>query len=293
MKNFIFNNYDINIKDIYKNSDSYFFYVNNEKIYIIKYKGKEEYLKQLFDLTNDLYYRNIMVNTFIINNKNNFYTKKDDSFIILLRENNNYSDIEFSDLTSFFNINTSLDSYDIIAKWSSEIDTLESELIEYNKEYSIIQNSIDYFIGIGENAIELMSNYSNLVESNNDSIGHLVNYKLFERNTLYNPFLFIKTNKMYDVANYIKYKFVNNNISYDEIENIFKKCNEYEEVFLFSCLMFPSTYFDLVKNVLLKEEDEKKILFFVNKVDSYKELLVYCKSLVKNNINIRLINWIK
>ena len=293
MKNFIFNNYDINIKDIYKYNGNYYFFVNDEKVYIVKYKGKEEYLKKLFDLTNDLYYKNILVNTFILNNRNQFYTMKADSYIILMKENNNYTNIELNDLFKFININTSLDSYNIISEWSSEIDTLEQELIEYNKEYSIIQNSIDYFIGIAENAIELMNNYKDLIDINNNSIGHKVSYKLFERNTLYNPFLFIKTNRMYDISNYIKYKFVNNNIDYNEISDIFRMCNEYEESFLFACLMFPSNYFDLVKKVLIKEESEDKIMFYINRIDKYKDLLVYCKSLVKNNINIKLINWIK
>jgi len=293
MKNFIFINYNINVDKIYYKNKNYFFYINNEKIIIIKYKGEESYIKELFELTNNLYYKNILVNTFILNNDNNYFTKKDDFYIVLLKVNEYENDISLNKLLLFNNISSNLKAFDLLKEWENEIDILENELIEYNKEYNDILNSVDYFIGMGENAIELMYNYENLISNNNNSIGHKLTYKLFDENSLNNPFLFIKANRMYDISNYIKYKFVLNDIDYNELDRIFTNLTEYEESYLFSCLMYPSVYFDIVKRVLLKEENEDKIKYFVNNIKKYTQLLSYCQNLVKNNDNIRLITWLK
>lgn len=293
MKHLIYNNYNIVVDTIYKKNNQYFFYIQNNKIYIIKYYGNEKELHELFNLTNYLYQKKIFVNTFILNNNNEFYVKKDNYYVVLLKSNEVESKINLYDISKFFNIDTKLESINIINEWSDEIDKLEKELIEYNNEYPIIQNSIDFFIGMGENAIELLSNYEKEIYKNNDSIGHRLNYKLFEDNTINNPFLFVKVNKMYDVSNYIKYNFINNCLDYQELDYILKKCNEYEKIYLYSCLLYPSVYFNIVKEILLKEEKEDKIINIINNIDNYLSLLIYCKSQIKDNSNIKVIDWLK
>ena len=293
MKNFIFKHYNIIVDKIYSKNNRHYFFIKDDKIYIIKYKNNEKRLYNLYILTNYLYHRGIFVNTFIINSDNNYYTKYEDCYIILLKANNNEVDVELFDIQKFFNINSYLEDYNIIKEWENEIDIIERELIEYNNEYPFIQNSIDFFIGLGENAISLLNNYEHLIKSNNDSIGHKLSFKMFEDNSLYDPLLFIKTNKMYDVSNFIKYKFFINDLNYDEINVIMKSLTEYEELFLFSSLMYPCFYFDLVKKVLLKEESEEKIKRYINSIDKYVYLLLFCKNNMKNIGEIKSINWIK
>lgn len=292
MKTFIYGNYDIVVEKIYKNGNDYFFYIGDVKIYIIKYKDDVKQLDNLLQLTNYLYSLNIYVNTFIKNKFGNIYTKKNDYNIILLRENEVNITTSLLDIEKFFYKKALLKSYNFIEEWTKEIDTIEKELIEYNQEYTIIQNSIDYFIGMAENAVELMNNYAVHIEENNDSIGHKLNYKLFENNSLNNPFLFIKVNKMYDISNYIKHQLLYNKIDYDEIKTIINRNSDYEQALLFSCVLYPSPYFDLVKKVLIKEEKEEKINLFIEKIDEYNKLLSFLKQCI-NNDNIKKIIWIK
>ena len=292
MKNYIYKYYNINVDKIYKDENNYYFYINDEKIYIVIYKDDETKINTLFKICNDLYYKNIFVNTFILNNANQCYTRYNDCFISLLKVNSEETIFTFSDISKFFNIVVPLDNYDIITEWSNEIDIIEKELLEYNKEFLIIQNSVDYYIGLGENAIQLLSNIKYYVKENNNSIGHKLTFRLFERNTLNNPFMFIKTNKMYDISNYIKNCFFKKEIDYEEIDNILKKLNKYEEIFLFSCLMYPSSYFDLVKKILLREESEEKIQKYIKTQKYYYELLLYCKNHINNKM-INKINWLK
>ena len=294
MKNYIYINYGIKVDKIYIKDNKKYFFISNVKVYIYESKLELFKLRNLFDLTNNLYRNKILVNTFIINNRNEFYTKKDDYYILLLKVNDIENIVDLNEFIKFMNIQNNLENINILEVWKNDIDTIEKEIIEYNKEYNLIQNSINYFIGLAENAIELLGNYKNEILNNNDSIGHRVNYKLFKNYSLNNPFTFIKINKMYDMSNYIKYKFYNNKIDYDEIDYIFNNIavSDYDKIYLFSCLLYPNIYIDIVKNILLKKEEETKINIYIKKVNDYEKLLYYCKMNVKNEKLADVIDWI-
>ena len=86
--------------------------------------------------------------------------------------------------------------------------------------------------------------------------------------------------------------FFRNNIDYNQIDNLFNETNEYERVYLFSCLIYPSTYFSLVKSVLLGEESCEKISLFIKIINDYNKLLYYCKSRVKSKVISNLLSWL-
>ncbi len=291
MKNFLYSNYGIKVDKIYKNDKEMFFFYNNEKIHIRK-NNDINHLNMLYELTNYLYSHHIPTYTFIHNNKNKPYTHLNKNVVVLLKENNNNDYVSLNTLNKYRNIKTKLYNYNIFIEWSNEVDLIEKELMEYNKEYPLIQESIDYFIGLAENAIELIGNFKNIIDANNNSIGHLVDYNLFNNMSINDPFTFIKTNIMFDYANYIKYKYVLNEIDYNELDSIFNSLSEYESIYLLSCLIYPSTYFSLVKSILLKKEEEEKLIFTIKKIDNYNQLLLFCKSRVKSKVISNLLSWI-
>ena len=292
MKNFIYLNYNIVVNKIYQKNNCKFFFYNDNKYYIVENINIEN-IKELIDLTNYLYSKNIGVNTFIVNNTNNYVTSNGKNTICLLRDNNYEKDISIDYIMKFQNIKCNLRDYDILKEWKNEVDTLEKEMIEYNNEYQTIQNSINYFIGMAENAIELLGVYKKHIVTNNDSIGHLINYKRYSNCEFDNPFTFIKTNRMHDLAYYIKYRFLTNSLDYAEIEKISNMVkNEYEIIFLFSNLLYPKIYFDLVKDILLDKEKEDKLNKLIKCIKSYKELLKYVQDIYKNVKEIRLITWL-
>ena len=290
MKNYIYLNYGIKIDKIFvKGKEKYFFY-NNTKYYIVENIKDINFVDNLFNLTNRLYYNNLTINTFILNNENKYLTNKDGNNICILKVNNMESNYTLDYINKFENFNCNLDDYDIVNEWKKTVDNLEKEMIEYNKEFPIIQNSINYFIGMAENAISLLNNYKKEIINNNNSIGHKI--KLTNTN-LDNPFNFIKTNRMYDLSNYIQYKFYTNKNDYDEIEKMIKSIrNEYEAIFLFSNLLFPKFYFDMVVDILNNIVNEEKLNVFINNIKNYKELLIYVQNRLKNVKEIQLISWI-
>lgn len=290
MKNYIYLNYGIKIDKIFvKGKEKYFFY-NNTKYYIVENIKDINFVDNLFNLTNRLYYNNLTINTFILNNENKYLTNKDGNNICILKVNNMESNYTLDYINKFESFNCNLADYDIVNDWKKTVDNLEKEMIEYNKEFPIIQNSINYFIGMAENAISLLNNYKKEIINNNNSIGHKI--KLTNTN-LDNPFNFIKTNRMYDLSNYIQYKFYTNKNDYDEIEKMIKSIrNEYEAIFLFSNLLFPKFYFDMVVDILNNIVNEEKLNVFINNIKNYKELLIYIQNRLKNVKEIQLISWI-
>lgn len=290
MKNYIYLNYGIKIDKIFvKGKEKYFFY-NNTKYYIVENIKDINFVDNLFNLTNRLYYNNLTINTFILNNENKYLTNKDGNNICILKVNNMESNYTLDYINKFESFNCNLADYDIVNEWKKTVDNLEKEMIEYNKEFPIIQNSINYFIGMAENAISLLNNYKKEIINNNNSIGHKI--KLTNTN-LDNPFNFIKTNRMYDLSNYIQYKFYTNKNDYDEIEKMIKSIrNEYEAIFLFSNLLFPKFYFDMVVDILNNIVNEEKLNVFINNIKNYKELLIYVQNRLKNVKEIQLISWI-
>ena len=290
MKNFIFLNYSIVVKKIYFKNNQKFFFSNNEKILIIENNYDEKYIYELFRLSNELFFDGIKVNTFIINNFGRCFSTKNDNKIILLKTND-FNDFSFEKIILFKGRKTNLDNYNILEEWKKEVDLFESEMAEYNKEHSIIKESLDFFIGCAENAIELLNNYKRFIQNNNDSIGHRIDYNTFKI-SLDDPFSFIKTNKMFDMANYFKSQLIINKLDYDKIDYVINNNNEYENAFLFANLLFPNLYFSIAKNNILFYKNEEILHNLLNCKNRYINLLSYCMEKIKNVKDIKFINWI-
>lgn len=275
MKNYIYENYGIRISKIYND----YFFIGDDKVLIFKTTKDEKYLNKLVDITNYLFEHNIMVNTFLINKKSNFYTKKDDYYIVLLKVNERENKIEYDDIKKYRYIPNDLERIDFKTKFEKEVDLIE-KYAEDNSENKLINDSYNYFIGLCENSIQLLNDYKNI----DYTIIHELN--IYNKNEFNNPFNFIKGNYTYDLANYIKYNFFNNTLNYDELyEILIKVTNENDQVFLFSCLLFADYYLKAINN-------SKKIKFILKNVDNYKDLLIYCKNIYKNNVILTSINWL-
>ena len=290
MKNFIKSKYNLNPLKIYKKNNYYFFFSNNDKIYIIKSQKSKDYLDKLVKIKNDLYNNGILISTFIINNNGEYYTKKGNEYIVLLKYNDiSANDITLNDLNKYFAINhRDLESNNLAKEWENTIDTIENEMSEYNKEYSLVQESLNYFVGISENAIQMIKE----VNFSTNNISHKININNFNRFELNNPFNLINSNKMYDISNYIKYNFYNYTIDYNELHEIINKSSKDDIVVLFCLLLYQEEYFEIVKKILLGKTDEKELNKYINRVNDYKSLLRYIKNSLHNVSIFNGLEWI-
>lgn len=282
MRDFILLNYNLNVKKIYKDC----FFANNEKIKIVKLKKNIDDLDYLFTLSNNLYYKNVLVDTFILNKDGNCYTKKNDEYIILMKINDIVDDVIELEYLKLFAQENNLKYKNIVEEWKEKIDDLETKIGGFNNEYSIVQKTVNYYLGMAENAVSLLNETKNI---NNNSIGFKVKLVEFNKSTINNPFNFFKINKMYNIAIYIKNKIFKNMIDYNELEKIVKEIeNKEDEIALFSYMLFPDYYIDIV-NGEIKEEEIKKIIMY-NK--NYKKVLVFLKENMYKSNKLKLFVWL-
>ena len=77
---------------IYEINSGVYFYFNDFKYYFIEFTRTKEEINLLVKISNDLYNKHVLVNTFILTKDNNYFVELNDKIMILLRVNSIESD---------------------------------------------------------------------------------------------------------------------------------------------------------------------------------------------------------
>lgn len=287
--------YNIKIKKIYRNLSDYYFFTSEDKIYIKFLSNKEvEKLNSAVEISNDIYNKNRLSQTLLITIDKKYISEYKNKKMALLKANKAENiEIDFNniiDTDEIKNVNV-MNKYDLINEWKTEIDNIERKLIEFNKEYPIIMKYINYYIGLGENAIQILSQMSDETRSGEKFLGHNIDENKYNMINFTNPFNYIKTFKEYDLANFLKYEFYNEKISYQEIDK-FEKILEQEinkEVFL-AIIIFPKEIFDITKKILGENAEEKNIAIYTNKIQKFESFINYIQKYI---IKETYIKWLE
>lgn len=302
MKNNINYYYGILTDDVIKNNDEYYFYYNNHEYHLITYNRPYEEIKALYELNIEMLKRNILVHKFIKNINNNIITYINNQAYVLIElcnyKNNKVflNDIKYyQNFTQNIDYNKELLRNDWINLWCNKIDYYEYQISELGNKYKILNESIYYYIGLGENAISYLKNNYNYDKEN-----YIVSHRRININDgskeFYNPINFIIDNKVRDIAEYIKDSFFNNKLDIHEIKlylnNINLNKNDY--VLLFSRLLFPSYYFDIYDEIINNNLSEEKIISIIEKNSIYEEFLrnIYIYIRKEKNVLIEPIDWL-
>ncbi len=294
MKNFLNYYYDLFPKIIYLSKNEVFFFEQDFKFYIVQCDNRD--IEKNVCIYNDLFLHGIIINSIVSNKDGKYVTKFKNKNIVLIKVNGIEKDeLMYDDILNLKKISMRFDltRTNLIEEWTKEIDTLENELLEYNKEFAVVRDSFDYYVGCAENAIQLYKNFSNNNLGNeNLSIGHF-NCGMLNMKAFLNPFFLSYVDFYYEQANYIKYKFFNNKIDYEELNIIINNCKNPE--ILFACLLHPSYYLFLLKKLV--SSDNKgfildEIIYYLKKNNKYNEFLIFFKNKIKNIKEISLLDWI-
>lgn len=293
MKNFIYNNYGIVIEKLYKSKEYYFFY-NNRRYTIIELNNEEKIILDKIIKTKHLYTK-MNACKFITNKHDKYITTYNDKKYVLVCYEKIWSEkITIDDILKFeFEIKKNLqikelDKKNILNEFKSRVDFLENKIIEYKNEYKNIMESINYYIGCAENAIGIIKKIENIVENNSVGIEcEIADYKL-DKYT--NPINYFFTNKAYNYAKYIKHNFFYEMVDYDELNIIINDLIFEEKIYLFSLLMYPDYYFEIVEKILKNQIKEETIIRIIEKVNDYEQFLCefekkHLKSEYQNYIN--------
>lgn len=297
MNNYINFYYELYPDDIVKKGNHYYFVLNNEKYYFVTYDRDVNEADTLYKLNKEMISRNSLVHEIILNKKGEVITLIDEAYYVLLRVYVNESVvITIDDVVFMLNSNDGVFSNSVISRtdwiklWSLKIDYFEYQIGHLIKKYPYIYNTVDYYIGLGENAITYMKELNDNINSSSLSITHRrigVNSTMFD---LYNPLNLIIDYKVRDVSEYLKDAFFNNVNVYSILDKLFKMCM-FDRItlnLLFCRLLFPSYYFDLYENILENDLNENLVINIIKKSASYE----YFLSFLIRNWSLYKIEWL-
>ncbi len=296
MNNYIDYYYNLYPNTIEKVGRNYRFFLNNEKYYIIMYERNLEEIDTLVKLNKEMIERGSLVHEIVLTKDGKAVFLCDNNSYALLRVYINENiPIKIEDIFYMLDYNDTIKPNNIIGRmnwanlWSSKVDYFEYHIGHLIKKYPYIYKTVDYYLGLAENAISYVKDIktpASLISICHRRIG--VTSTLFD---LYNPFNLVIDYKVRDIAEYIKSVFfygenscvegvVNSeNMIVDKcniiLESIFKKYifdNEALKL-LFARLLFPSYYFDLYENVIDNSLNENVISCIIKKSSAYEEFL--------------------
>lgn len=303
MNNILAYYYDLHPDILNEVNDNYFFeYYNNIYCFLLA-KTPINDIRNIYDITEELKKRNIIMHDIILNNENKAFTIVDGKPYILMQINvNKEAPINLPEICYINNNSISIEADKSLYRnnwtllWETKNDHFESQISEVEKKYPNIFNYANYYIGMAENAIVYVKNAQELNDDALLSIGHRridFNGTYFN---LYNPLEIIYDYRIRDVCEYIKSAFFNNYDAYKLISEYFSNNYlTYKEALLFyGRLLYPSYFFDMEEKIINDGLSEDLILNIVNKSADYEMFLrdVYYYLSKLYNKYIPSIDWI-
>ncbi len=303
MKNTLKYFYNIETKNI-RQSGNVFFIETNSKIFA--FQNCDNYIDQIdniYELNIYLNYNNIYVYRIIKNRFDNIITRVNENNYILLEINSDYNkNITLNMIYEFqYKLDDNLikSTFKVLnasnwkSLWMQKIDYFEYQVSEFGLKYPLVRESIGYYIGMAENAICMINDYTL-----NDSL--YLQHRRIDANSryydFYNPLNLIFDTRVRDFCEYYKSNFIYN-LRYKEdikIINYLEK-NNYttNELKLFYIRMFfPSFYFDLYEKVVNNNEDEKRLKKILLRVNEYQLFLYELTSYFSSFLMLPHIEWI-
>ena len=300
MNNVISYYYGINVLDIYDLGSMYYFNYDNKNYYLMPINRDYNDIKGIIDLCLELKKRNVLTNEIMINKFNMYLTPINKNYYVLLKENSSDNPVTMNDIFYIQN-NTigivgskNLYRTDYIKMWESKIDYYEDKIREIQGKYKNIDKSIDYYIGLSENALVYLINNEikicNVVLSHrriNISKGGL---------DFYNPINYVIDNRTRDFSEYIKDMFFNDNLSFEMFINYleYMRFDRDEYILFIGRMLFPSYYFDVVDRIIDNNENDNILEGIINKQDEYINFIrdIFNYLIKVKRINIPYIEWI-
>ena len=278
--------------------NGYSFYVDSEKYYFIIYNRELDELDELVKLNKFMIENGSLVHEIISNRFNETICNFNNNNYILMRVYVNENKIvSIDDICYFINNHFLNENYKKILRtnwallWENKVDYLEYQIGHLIKKYPFLYNTIDYYLGLSENAITY---YKNLSYFNNNIIPIGILHKRIKLNStlfdLYNPLNLIIDFKVRDFAEYIKDCLINDGDYKSVIDKIFKNYffDKLNLSLFLSRLLFPSYFFDNFDNIIRDDLNENIIIKITKKSSKIEDLI---KDLIKS-CNLPSISWL-
>ena len=281
-----------------KENDNYVFFVGNEKYYLTPYRRELSEIKDLVELNKRMISSNSLVHEIIINKFNEpISVISNENYVLLRVYVNDIKKIDINDIIYMLNENVDLSGLKSLLRtnwvslWSSKVDYIEYQMGHLIKKYPFLNNTIDYYLGLCENAItyiknlKMFSDYKIPIGISHKRI--IKDATLFD---LYNPLNLIIDYKVRNIAEYLKDAFFKDEVVYYILNFVFKYF-WFDKLYLsllVARLLYPSYYFDLFEEIIDKELDENIIFPLTKKSSKYEEFI----DLIIKNCNLQNLQWL-
>lgn len=281
-----------------KENENYVFFVGNEKYYLTPYKRELSEIKDLVELNKRMISSNSLVHEIIINKFNEpISVISNENYVLLRVYVNDIKKIDINDIIYMFNENVDLSGLKSLLRtnwvslWSNKVDYIEYQMGHLIKKYPFLNNTIDYYLGLCENAITYIKNLK-MFSDYKIPIG--ISHKRITKDAtlfdLYNPLNLIIDYKVRNIAEYLKDAFFKDeDVNY--ILNIVFKNFWFDKLnlsLLVARLLYPSYYFDLFEEIIDKELDENIVFSLTKKSSKYEEFI----DLIIKNCNLQNLQWL-
>lgn len=281
----------------------YYYNFNNISVYKNKNKKLIRYKKDIYIFESVINKGEILEAYNILKLENQYYKiilNKDQSIFTpyngvdyILMKTTNVKENIFNILLEEKKINTPiklLNRTNWSFLWSNKIDYYEYQINHIKGKYPIIDESIQYFIGLAETALSYYEyNCKNI--NKNITICHRRIYD----DGYFNPLNIIVDYKERDIGEFLKYLFWYNEEKHENIDKIIEMLisSNKNMNLIYSRMLYPSFYFDVYDDIVNSREKPEKLLNIINRVSEYEEYLNYIQLKIKEKIEIQEINWIK
>lgn len=262
---------------------------HNNDIYIICRVYNEKEVLELYEITreNPFFYK------FIPNKDGSIFTMYQDFIFVLLKINDkssmitqNKNQISLDENKKYY-----LDRSDWYELWTRKNDYYEYQYQHIKGKYKVIDESINYYIGLAENAISYIANIPiNLKEQEKKG---LYPKRLLE-SEYHNPLNYVIDYKERGLSETLKYLFLNKKYLSQNIENIILSynCTETGYKLLYGRMLYPSMYFDIYDKVINDFENEKELVNVIKRLKEYEEYLKEIYRIISKHTKIKNIDWL-
>lgn len=296
MNNAILFFYNINVSNVKKINKNYYFQYLNNNYGIYSYNRDISDAEALYSLNLELLNRGLVGYQIILTKNKEVLFIYEDNYYIMMKLPNiknriiNYNDILYFDFEISNNIYQRLDKSNWNTLWSNKIDFIEYQFKQMNNKYPILNDVIDYFIGIWENAISYYTNNVNFKH-----LKYVCHKRIDIDMDLYdflNPLNFVIDYKERDIGDYLKSYIIKKNYSLNSFSYIFNNLSRESIILLISRILFPSYFFDLYEKIIIDNYKESEIIEIIKKRNNIISLIKYIFDKF-SNYNIPYIDWIK
>lgn len=296
MKNAIKYYYNIEVTNMHQNNDKYEIFNANGRYILIKYKCTMNELNEKHSLQLYLQRVNIPCHKIIKNRIGESITIINNENYVMIWMTMPNRTINLEDIKKLTNINL-IEEYKYIKKnnwqilWKIKIDYFEYEMNLLNTKYPLINESVNYYIGIVETCISLLENLN--IDNLNKNITHERITSNMDTDYFYNPLNLIIDNRTRDTGEFLKTEIYNTNCNIAEVKKYIlnNSLTKDEIILLFVRLIYPSSYFDLCEKIIDNKVKEKELLKIINSSQFLEINLKKIYGVIKKIIKIPEIEW--